>query len=70
MIFLQVFCTDTDGLLMTVLSERASDPANTPVHCGFDSGQGILKITFTATSMTSAAGSAGRSKYSEVKNIY
>ena len=40
----QVFCNDCDELIKTVLSERSMNPGESDVHCGFDSGQGMLKI--------------------------
>ena len=63
---LKVFCTDCDRLLQTVLEERGVQPADADVHCGFDGGQGILKITITATQKKEVVTKKGRSTYDQV----
>ena len=62
----KVFCTDCDGLLQTVLEERGVQPADADVHCGFDGGQGILKIAITATQKKEVVTKKGRSTYDQV----
>ena len=44
-----VFCSDCDEVVQLVLFERGLDPHDCDVHCGFDGGQGILKIGVTIT---------------------
>ena len=49
-----------------VLAERGLDPGDAHVHCGFDSGQGILKIAVTTTEVNPDREEQRRMKYSEV----
>ena len=41
-------------------------PADADVHCGFDGGQGILKIAITATQKKEVVSKKGRSTYYQV----
>ena len=41
-------------------------PADADVHCGFDGGQGILKIAITATQKKEVVTKKGRSTYDQV----
>ena len=63
-ILYQVFCTDSSQLVQDVFSHR-------DVHCGFDGGQGILKLGVTITDRADVE-EGGRSHYSDVKipNIF
>ena len=62
----KVFCTDCEELINTVLQERGLCPNNAHVHCGFDGGQGIVKIACSVTEKGEGKKSKGRAKYSEV----
>ena len=55
---------------MYVLNERGLNPGDCNVHVGFDGGQGVLKIGFTVTERETIDNYLGRSKYSQVSNIY
>ena len=66
----QVFCNDCDELIKTVLSERSMNPGESDVHCGFDSGQGMLKIAVTVTERNGDELVSGRSKYTQVFHIH
>ena len=44
-----MFCTVCDALVQQVFRERGLDPFECDVHCGFDGGQGLLKIALTVT---------------------
>ena len=61
-----MFCKDCDKLIQTVLDERSPKPEDCDVHCGFDSGQGMLKIAVTVTERNGDESVRGRSKYSQV----
>ena len=52
-----------------VLHERGLNPHDCNVLCGFDGGQGMLKIGFTVADRTNVQTETGRSKYSEVSCI-
>ena len=66
---LQVFCQNCDELLTLILAERQMNPTDCHVHCGFDSGQGILKIAISVTDKNEVQEeSCGRAKYSQVTN--
>ena len=58
-----VFCKDCDSLVSEVLAKRGLVPDDTHIHCGFDSGQGILKIAVTATNKIQNAQENRRVKY-------
>ena len=60
-----VFCKDCDSLVSEVLAERGLVPDDTHIHCGFDSGQGILKIAVTATNKIQDEQENRRVKYGE-----
>ena len=45
----QVFCTDSEGLIVKTIEDRDLDPETLDIHMGFDGGQGFLKIGFTVT---------------------
>ena len=51
---------------MTVLAERGVQPDSAHVHCGFDGGQGILKVAISVTERGQDDQNQGRSKYIEV----
>ena len=53
---------------MDVMEHRGLNPHNCDVHCGFDGGQGILKLAITITDRLEG-GSRGRSHYSDVRII-
>ena len=61
----QVFCDDCDLLVQRTLLYRGDNPHECDVHCGFDGGQGLLKIGYTITKRTTEA-NTGRSSYSDV----
>ena len=63
---IKVFCTDCEELVNTVLTERGLCPTNAHVHCGFDGGQGIIKIACSVTKKADGEEKRGRAKYSEV----
>ena len=65
-----MFCNDCDELLRIVLEDRGLDPVSSYVHCGFDSGQGILKIAMTVTERSQDTQNRGRAKYSEVSHCF
>ena len=65
-----MFCEDCDQLVAEVLTERGLDPGNTHVHCGFDGGQGILKIAVITTKKNPDKEEQNRAKYSEVSLNY
>ena len=66
----QVFCNDCDELIKAVLSERSLNPGNSDVHCGFDSGQGILKVAVTVTERNGDESIKGRARYTQVYHTY
>ena len=66
---LQVFCDDCDELVRHVLQERGLNPHDCNVLCGFDGGQGMLKIGFTVADRSNVQAETGRSKYSEVSCV-
>ena len=45
----QVFCTDSEGLIVKTIEDRDLDPETSDIHLGFDGGQGFLKIGFIVT---------------------
>ena len=51
---------------MKILAERGIQPTSAHVHCGFDGGQGILKVAISVTDKKKIEENNGRSKYSEV----
>ena len=62
----KVFCDDCDTLVQHVLRERGLNPHDCKVLCGFDGGQGILKIGFTVSESAVPEKTNVRSKYSQV----
>ena len=62
----KVFCHDCDALVQHVLRERGLNPHDCKVLCGFDGGQGILKIGFTVSESAVPEKISVRAKYSEV----
>ena len=52
---------------MEVMTSRGLNPHTCDVHCGFDGGQGILKLAVTITDRQELDKS-GRSHYSEVRD--
>ena len=65
-----MFCEDFDKLVAEALTERGLDPGDAHVHCGFDGGQGILKIAVTTTKKNPDKEEQNRAKYSEVSLHY
>ena len=63
--YCQVFCNDCDLLVQKTLLHRGDNPHECDVHCGFDGGQGLLKIGYTITKRTNET-DPGRSSYSDV----
>ena len=64
-----VFCNDCDEMVQYVLRERGLDPQDCNVLCGFDGGQGILKIGFTIAERASLETEQRRSKYTKVSFV-
>ena len=62
---MQVFCDDSSQLVLDILAHRGLDPHSCDVHCGFDGGQGMLKLAVTITDRQEAE-QVGRSLYSQV----
>ena len=62
----QVFCTDSSQLVQDVLLHRGLNPHSCDVHCGFDGGQGMLKLGVTITDRAGVE-ECGRSRYSDVR---
>ena len=60
-----MFCKDCDELVSEVMSKRDMKPETRDVQCGFDSGQGVLKLAITLTTKDDLV-KHGRAKYSEV----
>ena len=48
-----------------MIAHRGLNPHNCDVHCGFDGGQGMLKLGLTITDRLGKE-ATGRSKYSDV----
>ena len=46
-LYKQVFCSDCDKIVSEVMTIRDMTPESTDVQCGFDSGQGVLKLAVT-----------------------
>ena len=46
---LKVFCDDSESLVKLTFEKRGLKPEDCDIHCGFDGGQGFLKIGFTVT---------------------
>ena len=61
-----MFCNDCDEMVQHVLHERGLNPQDCNVLCGFDGGQGLLKIGFTIAEKESLGRESTRSKYSDV----
>lgn len=61
----QVFCNDCDLLVQRTLLHRGDNPHECDLQCGFDGGQGLLKIGYTITKRTTQS-TTGRSSYSDV----
>ena len=61
----QVFCDDSSQLLLDVMAHRGLNPHSCDVHCGFDGGQGMLKLGLTITDRLEME-ETGRSRYSHV----
>ena len=53
-------------MVQHVLQERGLNPHDCQVMCGFDGGQGLLKIGFTIAEKSSAEPETMKSKYSDV----
>ena len=53
-------------MVSEVLAKRGLVPDDTHIHCGFDSGQGILKIAVTTTKKGQDDQENRRVKYAEV----
>ena len=64
-IYVQVFCEDCSDFVMDVMARRGLTPQTCDVHCGFDGGQGMLKLGVTITDKEELE-KTGRSHYSEV----
>ena len=45
----EVFCTDCDAIPQYILKIWRLKPHTCSIHCGFDGGQGLLKIGLTIT---------------------
>ena len=60
-----MFCDDLSQLVLDVMAHRGLDPHSCDVHCGFDGGQGMLKLAVTVTDRLESKES-GRSHYSQV----
>ena len=60
-----MFCDDLSQLVLDVMAHRGLDPHSCDVHCGFDGGQGMLKLAVTVTDRLESEES-GRSHYSQV----
>ena len=63
----KVFCEDCHALVQHVIRERGLNPHDCKVLCGFDGGQGLLKIGFTVFENVVPKKENVRAKYSEVK---
>ena len=59
-----VFCDDSSQFVLNVMAHRGLDPQSCDVHCGFDGGQGMLKLAVTITDRQESEQS-GRSLYSQ-----
>ena len=53
-----------------VLTERGVLPTDAHIHCGFDGGQGVIKIAISITDQSQSDQNKGRAKYSEVLYMY
>ena len=64
----QVFCVDCDKLVVEAMTYRGLSPSSCDIHCGFDGGQGVLKLALTITDRLDDVPTTGRSCYSDVSN--
>ena len=64
-IFFKVFCNDCSQLVLSVMAHRGLNPQTCDVHCGFDGGQGMLKLAVTITDRLEGE-TVGRSHYADV----